>query len=34
MGRLQILEHLPDSTDALLKPKMNADGKAIADNEQ
>jgi hypothetical protein len=29
MGRLQILEHLRDSTDALLQPKMNADGEAI-----
>jgi hypothetical protein len=29
MGWLQILEHLRDSTDALLKPKMNADGEAI-----
>ena len=29
MGWLQILEHLRDSTDALWKPKMNADGKAV-----
>jgi hypothetical protein len=29
MGRLQILEHLSDSKDALSKPKTNADGKAM-----
>ena len=29
MDRLQILEHLRGSTDALSKSKMNADGKAI-----
>jgi hypothetical protein len=29
MGWLQILEHLRDSTDALLKRKMDADDKAI-----
>jgi hypothetical protein len=29
MGWLQILEHLRDSMDALLRPKMNADGKSI-----
>ena len=29
MGWLQILEHQRDSTDALLKPEMNADGEVI-----
>jgi len=29
MDRLQILKDLRDSTDALLKSKKNADGKAI-----
>jgi hypothetical protein len=29
MGWLQILEHLHHSADALLKPKMNLDGKDI-----